>query len=249
MASPRDEFTKDIARALQERVGNRCSNPSCKCLTSGPNIHPEKASRIGVAAHITAAASGGPRFDPSLTSNERSSIQNGIWLCQNCGRLVDVDSRRYTTQVLREWRQSAEGGAQTELEGGRFLPRTQPANKGRSDARIWACPHCSTEVRDGLSVCIGCKADVVYGATQQEAETCFKIGLASGGIPAAALVYWLRFWLKSPLEARTMFGLGFSIYSVLPVALCAVATAWAVTQYGNSRRRRHPPRFIRYTKI
>src|SRR5262249_37628223 len=113
----RDEFPKEVVRALQERAGNRCSSPDCRRLTSGPNLAPEKATRIGVAAHITAAAPGGPRYDPSLTSEERRSIQNGIWLCQSCARLIDADPARYPVPRLLQWKQEAEQVALDALEG------------------------------------------------------------------------------------------------------------------------------------
>jgi hypothetical protein len=36
---------------------------------------------------------------------------NGIWLCQNCGKLVDNDSERYTVQLLWVWKLQAEEAA------------------------------------------------------------------------------------------------------------------------------------------
>ncbi len=80
----RDEFPKPVADTLTKRVGNRCSNPDCRKRTSGPHTEDDKALNVGVAAHITAASPGGPRFDSSLTSDERKGIGNGIWLCQSC---------------------------------------------------------------------------------------------------------------------------------------------------------------------
>ena len=38
---------------------------------------------------------------------------NGIWLCQNCAKLVDNDPIRYTADVLRGWKASAESEALT----------------------------------------------------------------------------------------------------------------------------------------
>lgn len=67
-----------------------------------------KALNIGVAGHITAAASGGPRYDPALTSEQRCHQDNGIWLCQNCGKLVDNDEVRYNVTLLRAWKVIAE---------------------------------------------------------------------------------------------------------------------------------------------
>jgi hypothetical protein len=63
---------------------------------------------VGVAAHITAAASGGPRFDTSLTPEERSDQSNGIWLCQTHGKQVDSDSGHFTVEMLRSWKRAAE---------------------------------------------------------------------------------------------------------------------------------------------
>jgi hypothetical protein len=74
-------------------------------------MDPGKAINLGVAAHITAASPGGPRFDPKMDAKLRSSPENGIWLCQNCAKLVDDDAFRFPTEVLRQWKSSAEEAA------------------------------------------------------------------------------------------------------------------------------------------
>ena len=106
--SNRDEFSPSIKRSLAERVGFLCSNPECKSPTSGPQIADSKSLNVGVAAHITAAAPKGPRYDPSLSSDERAGITNGIWLCQNCAKLVDNDPIRFYADRLRQWKLLAE---------------------------------------------------------------------------------------------------------------------------------------------
>src|SRR5262249_31184433 len=88
--------------------GMVCSNPDCQKMTCGPTEDPAHAVNIGVAAHITAASKGGPRYDPLLTEAQRSSAENGIWLCQNCAKLVDNDKDCYTTELLRQWKFRAE---------------------------------------------------------------------------------------------------------------------------------------------
>lgn len=113
--SKREEFPKRIKELLAKRVGFRCSNPDCRTLTSGPSEDPAKASIIGVAAHITAASEGGPRYDSSLTKQERSSAENGIWLCQNCAKIIDSDEKRYTVMLLLSWKCIAENIADLEL--------------------------------------------------------------------------------------------------------------------------------------
>ena len=112
----RDEFDDKTKEILARRVGFRCSNPNCRKLTSGPQADPAKAVNIGVAAHITAASQGGPRYDARLPSEERKSIDNGIWLCQNCAKLVDNDEQRYTTDLLIEWKRLSEQAALLEVE-------------------------------------------------------------------------------------------------------------------------------------
>ena len=110
----RDDFNSHIKDTLSKRVGLRCSNPNCRALTSGPNSSEDKATNIGVAAHITAASINGPRYDASMNTSERSSIKNGIWLCQSCAKLIDSDTLRYAVDLLHEWKNKAE--IETELE-------------------------------------------------------------------------------------------------------------------------------------
>lgn len=107
----RDDFSEDVKRIVANRVNNRCSNPECCRPTSGPQIDPTKALNIGVAAHITAASVGGPRYDPSLSAKERKHASNAIWLCQNCAKLIDNDPARFRVSLLRQWKQVAESSA------------------------------------------------------------------------------------------------------------------------------------------
>jgi hypothetical protein len=71
---------------------------------------------LGEAAHITAAASGGPRFDPNMSSADRKSSENGIWMCRHHARLIDADSGEYSATSLRQWKQVAEATAYRELK-------------------------------------------------------------------------------------------------------------------------------------
>lgn len=112
----RDDFPLSTKNVLAKRVAFRCSNPVCRQPTSGPQLDPTKTINLGVAAHITAASSDGPRYDSSMTSEMRSAITNGIWLCQTCAKQVDNDSARYSVSLLQQWKQSAESFALTGLE-------------------------------------------------------------------------------------------------------------------------------------
>lgn len=112
----RDEFPTRIKEELAKRVGFLCSNPACRQPTSGPQSEPSGSVNIGVAAHITAASPGGPRFNDELPSTERQSAINGIWLCQTCAKLIDSDISKYTKQKLFEWKRDSEMAAARALE-------------------------------------------------------------------------------------------------------------------------------------
>jgi hypothetical protein len=238
----RDEFPQQVVRALQERVGNRCSSPDCRRLTSGPNFAPEKATRIGVAAHITAAAPGGPRYDPSLTSEERRSIHNGIWLCQSCARLIDVDPTRYSVLRLLKWRQEAEQAALDELEGKKPREPEEPPQK-----EGWICPFCKTIVEFDQTVCLGCHAEVVYGATRAECEQAAKAGLMIGGALAAFLLLVLPGWLSSQLSWQVPLGFGLGIFALSAAGVLTLPVVYGCVQAEESRHRKQPPRFFRST--
>ena len=114
MSKRRDEFSQSVKTKLKDRVAGRCSNPGCGVFTQGPSGK-EKVISIGIAAHIHAAAKNGPRYNVSMSKEERSSIHNGIWLCANCSIKIDRDTDTYSIEVLRDWKSKAEEKAFGEL--------------------------------------------------------------------------------------------------------------------------------------
>lgn len=104
----RDDFTEKTKTILAQRVSYLCSNPSCQRPTVAANSEADKVTNIGVAAHIAAASQGGARYDASLSSEERKSISNGIWLCWNCSKFIDDDETKYPVSRLQEWKKDAE---------------------------------------------------------------------------------------------------------------------------------------------
>ncbi len=113
----RDEFAKPTKDILAKRVSYLCSNPECRKTTVGAGQDPEKSVLIGVAAHITAASSGGPRYDDTLTPDQRCHIDNGIWLCSNCSVLIDKDENAYPIVLLKEWKLGAEKESNQKING------------------------------------------------------------------------------------------------------------------------------------
>lgn len=112
----RDDFSQATKDLLANRVGWKCSNPNCRKATRGAGADKSDIINIGVAAHITAASKGGPRYDENMTIQERKSSENGIWLCQSCSKLIDSDVKRYTVAILKKWKELSEQLAVLELE-------------------------------------------------------------------------------------------------------------------------------------
>jgi hypothetical protein len=104
----RDEFTTRTKQTLAKRAAHFCSNPFCRKLTAAPHSDITKSLTTGHAAHIHAARPDGPRFDPDQTREQRRHISNGIWLCRECGDLVDKDPAAHSAETLRRWREDHE---------------------------------------------------------------------------------------------------------------------------------------------
>jgi hypothetical protein len=116
-----DDFSAKVKKNLSDRAGRRCSNPACLRHTSGPKLGAPEGMNIGVAAHISAAQPLGPRHDESLSSDERRSIDNAIWLCETCAHIVDVDENMYTNETLKSWKERREGEAIEEMHSPQSL--------------------------------------------------------------------------------------------------------------------------------
>ena len=91
----------------QKRSAYRCA--FCGKPTIGPSFENNEAvSNTGVAAHICAAAPGGKRYAPNMTSKQRKSIDNCVWMCQTHAHLIDTDEVKYSVAVLEDMKQKAE---------------------------------------------------------------------------------------------------------------------------------------------
>ena len=91
-------------RAIERQARGHCSNPACRRLTRGASSDGQGEISIGEAAHICAAAEGGPRYDANMTPEQRMSADNGIWLCDVHARAVDAKDSKFTAELLREWK-------------------------------------------------------------------------------------------------------------------------------------------------
>ena len=106
----RDDFSKPIIESTQKRAAFICSNPDCLCLTIAPSENDDLSFLyVGSVAHITAASKGGPRYDSTLTSEQRTLVSNAIFLCSNCATMIDKNSGEdYTVELLNKWKEEHE---------------------------------------------------------------------------------------------------------------------------------------------
>ncbi len=105
MTDTRDDFGQPTLRLLAQRAGYICAYPGCRQLTIGPSDDRRSGlTMVGVGAHITAASPEGPRYDGSLTVEERTSEENGIWMCQLHGKQIDDNASRHTAEDLKRWK-------------------------------------------------------------------------------------------------------------------------------------------------
>src|SRR5262245_53183022 len=109
----RDDFSTGTKRLLAYRAGHRCS--ICATPTAGPHSDPSKFINLDWASHIFSASEGCLRSNPNLTSEERQSPENGIWLCPKCAKIIDTDEVNFPEKVLLEFKYIAERRAFTEL--------------------------------------------------------------------------------------------------------------------------------------
>lgn len=101
----RIEFKSKTKQIIAQRAGYICSHPQCDVITIGPGDTKEDISNIGEAAHIYSAAQNGPRGQNNLTEDQLKSVSNGIWMCKNHARLVDVNGGGdFTAPQLISWK-------------------------------------------------------------------------------------------------------------------------------------------------
>lgn len=113
----RDNFSHKTVEQLKQRAAFICANPKCKKMTVGPSSEADdKVIYFGRAAHICGAAENGPRYDSAMSSEERSNINNAIYLCSNCADMVDDNNGLdFSKKDLEIWRSDHENWVRESL--------------------------------------------------------------------------------------------------------------------------------------
>jgi len=144
----RDEFTEKTKLQIAKRAGWLCSDPSCRNPTVGSNADGDGEMNLGTAAHICAAAPGGPRYDPNMTPEQRSSADNGIWMCRLHGTAVDARDSTFTVELLRKWKAQAQQDSRRRVLYGdvRYRPADQEPSEDELGARLRAATAADLDV-------------------------------------------------------------------------------------------------------
>lgn len=136
----RAEFTQKTKRLLADRAGYECSFPGCGARTIGPSKDSDFAvSNGGTACHIYSATGQGPRPMPSMSPEQLSSPENGIWMCAYHGRIIDNDDLTYPHDVVREMKRRHEDSIHRKQKYGYNLSKKDNGNLSHDEkiVNVW----------------------------------------------------------------------------------------------------------------
>ena len=94
--------TQETLRELFLKSGNLCAYPGCGRLMMN-----EGGVFVGQVCHIEGAESGGERFNPNMTNEERRSVANLMLMCYD-HHTVTNDVERYTVEILKGYKRDHE---------------------------------------------------------------------------------------------------------------------------------------------
>lgn len=102
MSNKGDDFSSATRQIIKRQAGGYCAK--CGGKTTVYDGQGEKPSTTGEAAHIEASREGGPRYNYEDTVQYRRSVNNGIWLCNECHTLVDLEPNRFGADRLLQFK-------------------------------------------------------------------------------------------------------------------------------------------------
>lgn len=108
-ATQRDRVPRAQEKVVIARSGDKCAYPGCGiALTIESQSSGDQPKATGKVAHIAAASPGGPRYDATMTSAQRGSAENLIYLCGPHHDAVDFQLEHHSRQFLLEAKRSHE---------------------------------------------------------------------------------------------------------------------------------------------
>lgn len=105
----RDRVPDAQGKIVIQRSGDRCAYPKCGInLTINAQAAEDYDKAIGKIAHICAASPNGPRYDASMSTPQRGSAANLIYLCGPHHDAIDEQLNHHTREFLIEAKQTHE---------------------------------------------------------------------------------------------------------------------------------------------
>ncbi|WP_341830999.1 hypothetical protein AACH28_16300 [Sphingobacterium thalpophilum] len=126
------QYKPSTVRRLDTLSGNECANPNCtKKLVAEDGI-----SIVSKICHIEAASTDGPRYNKSMTDDERRSFSNLILLCDEHHTIIDnkENEGKYPVDLLKKWKDDHERKIIEIMSGKNLLSKqhSKPKQKGLS---------------------------------------------------------------------------------------------------------------------
>ncbi len=98
-----------VIKRLFAKSGNKCAFNWCQSpLIVGDLV-------LAEICHIRARRKGGPRYDPTLTAEERDAFRNLMLLCPTHHTEADKNSAKFTAELLSDIKEMNERGGDSEI--------------------------------------------------------------------------------------------------------------------------------------
>lgn len=105
----RDAVPGAQSKIVIQRSGDRCAYPDCGiALSIDAQVSDDQPKAVGKVAHICAASPGGPRYDANMTTEQRGSADNLIYLCGPHHDVIDTQLNYHTVEFLTETKKAHE---------------------------------------------------------------------------------------------------------------------------------------------
>lgn len=100
------QYKPTTIRRLDKLSGNQCAEPSCQKKL----IAEDGQSIISKICHIEAASKNGPRWNSTMTDDERRDSSNLILLCDEHHTIIDnkINEAKFPVALLKQWKSAHE---------------------------------------------------------------------------------------------------------------------------------------------
>lgn len=91
-----------VSKRLWALSGNMCSNPECRRPLSEDQTDSDPPVILGEIAHIAGRKETSPRYDPTMSDEDRNGYNNLILLCKICHAKIDKQPNAYPVKILQQ---------------------------------------------------------------------------------------------------------------------------------------------------